>query len=718
MKGYYFAYLRFTCNQLNCKRNISLRQMDSHRNYTDPTYLRSIRDGLQMGSLHIENSLALPFGLSGIYENAMPASDHPEERQSFLDFFGVWACLRKEVSTEFVASILVGWTEAKVLDEINRNSKWFNVAEGGRYTLYHERLQIFILQKISAKQLNNINEAIISICYQSLREKQGNEWEIYALDHLSSHLLLPAMESGKSVDLKKLAYDTSHWSRQIEISKDFEWSKRMLVDMMLWASKYDDEEVIECALNQVDLYHLEQNDAPRIVELVKQNDIATALQRIEAFGGHDKEGLQRKFFLYMLCLMELTLPDQPGTTPDRLKAGNLIEHFDKKFGGDSPFAWDEIPINIRELIVLMAQNWFYSGIDFMPVFRCFNRKQANFFGVESAELKSSIVWAQFLLENEVFGILEPSKRFLLNHGLTEDDQAMQWTGDFLEKRPAAGYPEERSISLPVTSLTKRNSILIAKNELINFFDIPSGLLSVSEREWVIALIAVALAGIGKAEEAKKMLLLLNEKGYLWCSFEVSKRLNNPLKPASEKFTNINSDSQSSVEEKKPSLAELETRFQDFRNKLGKHNAESLLIEAAMAGYLELAEEIAGSIPELENRHDAWWIFGKDFFMEKYDIQKAILFAKRLKTELAVRGFLTGCFYKDAQKFFDQNYPVETFKELIFVIQDQPGLLLYFLQFYGVRKLFFENPDEQIIKRLNQSLRLSWAIDIRNSFPAK
>ena len=103
------------------------------------------------------------------------------------------------------------------------------------------------------------------------------------------------MISGNGDVFKKLAYDTAHWNRQIEISKGFEWSKKMLNEMMQWAAKYDDDEVIECALNKVDLHHMEQNDAPRIVELVANNDIETALQRIEAFGGNDKEGLQRKF---------------------------------------------------------------------------------------------------------------------------------------------------------------------------------------------------------------------------------------------------------------------------------------------------------------------------------------------------------------------------------------------------------------------------------------
>jgi len=155
-----------------------------------------------------------------------------------------------------------------------------------------------------------------------------------------------------AASLKNLAYDQKYWERQVKASKGFEWSKKMLNEMMYLASKFDEEEVIECALNKVDLYHQEQNDAPRIVQLVADGDIETALQRIDAFGGEDKEGLQRKFILYMLCLMELTLLDSKDK--DHAKSGieKILKHFD-----------ENIPANQPDLI-----NWN----DFFPSYLIFN----------------------------------------------------------------------------------------------------------------------------------------------------------------------------------------------------------------------------------------------------------------------------------------------------------------------------------------------------------
>jgi hypothetical protein len=79
---------------------------------------------------------------------------------------------------------------------------------------------------------------------------------------------------------------------------------------------------------------LEQNDAPRIIELVAKNDIETALVGIEAFGGNDQEGLQRKFTLYMLCLMELTLLESKDKAFRKEAIEKLLKHLDDNLPAD------------------------------------------------------------------------------------------------------------------------------------------------------------------------------------------------------------------------------------------------------------------------------------------------------------------------------------------------------------------------------------------------
>ena len=71
--------------------------MSTEINHIDPTYLRTINDGLVSGSLHKDNTLALPAGLVGIYEEVLPPASHVKEKQKFLEFFSAWALLKKEV---------------------------------------------------------------------------------------------------------------------------------------------------------------------------------------------------------------------------------------------------------------------------------------------------------------------------------------------------------------------------------------------------------------------------------------------------------------------------------------------------------------------------------------------------------------------------------------------------------------------------------------------
>lgn len=354
-------------------------------NFIDPTYLRTVHVGLKLGAVHKDNVSALPIGLVGMYEDDLPPLVNANERKKFLDFFLVWASLKTEVSSGFVVSLLEGWTEDQVTYYIAQNSKWFNSPVSGKYILYHERLRTFVLQKVSQSRIEKCNEIIIRQSHLALQFRAGDEWERYALEYLSAHLLISAMGNKDGVALKTLAYDTAHWSRQVEISRNFEWSKRMLNDTMLWASKYGDEEVIECALNKVDLYHLEQNDAPRIVELVRLNDIDTALQCIESVGGNGKEGLQRKFILYMLCLMELTLLESKEKHFKEEALDKLLKHLDDNLPVDhSVLNWNDFFPGY--LVFLMACELSSMDFDYLPILNrteMFNTEWIRYHGAKS-----------------------------------------------------------------------------------------------------------------------------------------------------------------------------------------------------------------------------------------------------------------------------------------------------------------------------------------------
>jgi hypothetical protein len=162
-------------------------------NMIDPTYLRYIYDGLNSGKINKENVSALPSSLVGIYEEALPPERNLNERSKFLDFFGIWALLKKEVSTSFIAEILNGWTEIDVIEYINLYSKWFNSPVSGKYNLYHERFRMYLLQKCGINLITEINQRIIIILENktnSFSITYINETTEYLVNHYISHSIL------------------------------------------------------------------------------------------------------------------------------------------------------------------------------------------------------------------------------------------------------------------------------------------------------------------------------------------------------------------------------------------------------------------------------------------------------------------------------------------------------------------------------------------------
>jgi hypothetical protein len=332
----------------------------------DPSYLRYIYDGLDKGALHPDNEAALPEGLIGLYEDAFSESKSVPERQKILETFAIWALLKREVSAQFVAEILKVPTQ-EIVDFIATYSSWFVSPESGKYQLYHERLKVYLLQKLSDQEIQIIDNKLISRLELAIAEQKEDEFELYGLKFLSIHYFSPAMIYGNGTKLIALSYDQSHWQRQQRLSKGFEWTKKGLRHVMNWASKFNDEEVIECGLQMLDLHQQEQNDAPQIVTLVAEGDIETALKRIEAFGGMDKEGLRRKFILYMLCLMELTLLD----SEDKPFRKETIEKILKHFGENIPtnhsiLNWNDFFPSY--LVFLMACECAELGLDYLIVY--------------------------------------------------------------------------------------------------------------------------------------------------------------------------------------------------------------------------------------------------------------------------------------------------------------------------------------------------------------
>lgn len=190
----------------------------------EPTYLRYIYDGLVNGSIHPENAAELPEGLIGMYEEAFDERTSVLERQKLLQRFAIWALLKKEVSAAFVAEFLEE-SEQDIQQFISTYSAWFNSPVSGKYQLYHERLKVYLLQKLSEWEIHALHEKLISRLVHFMEDQKADEFEYYGLEFLAGHLSVRAMLSGDGNQLIKLAYSQAHMQRQLKISKGYTWTK-------------------------------------------------------------------------------------------------------------------------------------------------------------------------------------------------------------------------------------------------------------------------------------------------------------------------------------------------------------------------------------------------------------------------------------------------------------------------------------------------------------
>ena len=73
--------------------------MPTSLEHTDPTYLRTILDGLLSGALHKENASVLPQGLVGMYKEAIVhlINQRDDKKESWISF-STGRIMRPEIS--------------------------------------------------------------------------------------------------------------------------------------------------------------------------------------------------------------------------------------------------------------------------------------------------------------------------------------------------------------------------------------------------------------------------------------------------------------------------------------------------------------------------------------------------------------------------------------------------------------------------------------------
>ena len=338
------------------------------RSQGNPLYLKLLCDALSNGSIQLNDIGALPKEIDEYYKAILLRYANDPDGDALIAGLYTFAAAKDYLTLAHLGLInelgratlmRIGSTLKEVLYE---NPLTEEVLD---YQLFHESFRAYLVKE-HAREVKDAQQRIIEFC-ASWNELEGSWEQRYTLEHYAVHLY----ESGKEQHangLLKLMSDVGYAGTQKKVLRGFDASNTVQRLALLKASaleRYDEQ--LEAALCLVDLKYEEANDAPQVVAMVANGEIELALKRIESFGGTDEAGIKRKFILYMLCLIELTLLGSKEKPFRKIAIERLLHHLDEQLPKDhSVLDWNEFfPSN---LMFQMAFEWAVLGLDYKVVY--------------------------------------------------------------------------------------------------------------------------------------------------------------------------------------------------------------------------------------------------------------------------------------------------------------------------------------------------------------
>jgi hypothetical protein len=323
----------------------------------NPLYLKLMCDSIDKGFIKVNESNVLPIELNDYYKSILQRYAKNIHGEGLLRSVYSLAAAKDFLTLNHLGLINNIDNEALqnvpvLLREICYETELSEGLIG--YQLFHESLREYLL-KWETTNIADANTKIIRFC--SKWKEQTGKWEQqYALEYYAQHLSESSQKEHQT-ELFKLFQNRDYTETQKKVLKHFDATKNLYQLSLEKSLELNDYHLqLESALNLVELKSEETAEAPFVLTLVTDNEIGLALKRIESFANNDEEGLKRKFKLYMLCLMELTLLDSKSKPFQKEAIEKLLNHLDEHLPMNYKLLnWsDFFPIN---LVFKMAGKW-------------------------------------------------------------------------------------------------------------------------------------------------------------------------------------------------------------------------------------------------------------------------------------------------------------------------------------------------------------------------
>ena len=358
--------------KLKCENNWIAEVVRSSQG--NPLYLKLLSNSIEKGFITINESNVLPSGLNDYYKNILKRYTADSDGEGLL-----MSIYSMAAAKDFLTITHLGFINKLTSDSWHRIAVILKevcyesiLAEGViGYQLFHESFREYLVNEEVIK-VAEANNQLIKFC--SSWQVLSGKWEQrYALEHYASHLS-QSDNKEHQIELLNLFKNKEFSSAQKKVLRHFDATKILYqcsLEKSIEIQNYHLQ--LEASLHLVDLKNEEAADAPQVVALVENNEIELALKRIESFAGVDKEGVKRKFKLYMLCLIELTLMDSKDKPFRKDAIEKLLNHLDEQLPADTSFLnWDHFfPGN---LVFKMAIEWAKLGLDYMIVYKRASRE--------------------------------------------------------------------------------------------------------------------------------------------------------------------------------------------------------------------------------------------------------------------------------------------------------------------------------------------------------
>jgi hypothetical protein len=173
----------------------------------EPGYLRYVVDALQKGEINPDNASSLPEGLNGLFEQRFNEKIPSDQRLNKLKVLLCWSIVKAPMTSGSFAR-LFAYPHQEASDFIREHASWFNANINGEYSLYHDRLRTFSLQRSDYAVVMNVQQKIVHCFGRSADSELNEELKMYKYRYYHHHLgdLGKLTDASALVELEKLAF--------------------------------------------------------------------------------------------------------------------------------------------------------------------------------------------------------------------------------------------------------------------------------------------------------------------------------------------------------------------------------------------------------------------------------------------------------------------------------------------------------------------------------